>query len=47
MRFRDKSTGAVYEPTDEVAAMMANNPNLEKIGEKKEKPAKKAAKAKE
>ena len=25
MKFRDKRTGAIYEPTDEVAAMMAQN----------------------
>lgn len=40
MKFRDKMTGAIYEPTDEVAAMMADNPKLEKI---EQKPTPKAA----
>lgn len=43
MKFRDKRTGAVYEPTDAVAAMMAANPNLEKVGDKPEKPTRKRA----
>lgn len=34
MKFRDKNTGAVYAPSDAVAAMMAKNPNLEKVEEK-------------
>lgn len=34
MKFRDIRTGAILEPTDEVAAMMASNPNLEPIDEK-------------
>lgn len=50
MKFIDKRTGATYEPSDEVAAMMADNPNLEKVEEKPapKKPApKRAAKPKE
>lgn len=50
MKFIDKRTGATYEPTDEVAAMMAANPNLEKVEPKPapKKPApKRAAKPKE
>lgn len=48
MKFRDKMTGAVYEPTETVAAMMAANPNLEKVEEKpKAEPRKRAAKPKE
>lgn len=35
MKFRDKMTGAIYEPTNEVAAMMADNPNLEAVAEQK------------
>lgn len=34
MKFVDKRTGATYEPTEAVAAMMAANPNLEKVVEK-------------
>jgi hypothetical protein len=34
MKFRDKRTGAILEPSDQVAAMMANDPNLEKVEEK-------------
>jgi len=44
MKFRDKNTGAVYEPTAEVAAMMADNPNLEPIEDKKPTKAKKSEK---
>lgn len=48
MKFRDKNTGAVYEPTDEVAAMMAANPNLERVEDApKAAPRKRTAKAKE
>lgn len=42
MKFRDKNTGAIYAPSDAVAAMMAKNPNLEKV-EEKPKTARKAA----
>ena len=45
MKFRDKNTGAIYEPTEEVAAMMAANPNLEKVDEKPKTTRKAAAKA--
>lgn len=34
MKFRDIRTGAILEPTDEVSAMMASNPNLEPVDEK-------------
>ena len=49
MKFRDKRTGAIYEPSDAVAAMMQADPNLEKVGEKAEAPKsrKRAAKPKE
>ena len=48
MKFRDKMTDAVYEPTDAVAKMMAANPNLEKVEEEpKAAPRKRAAKTKE
>lgn len=51
MKFRDKRTGAILEPTDEVAAMMASNPNLETVddkpAEKKPEPRKRTAKPKE
>jgi len=50
MRFIDKRTGATYEPTEEVAAMMAKNPNLERVEDRPapKKPApKRAAKPKE
>lgn len=44
MKFRDKRTGAIYEPTEQVAAMMATNPNLEKVEDKpKAAPRKRAA----
>lgn len=47
MKFRDKMTGAIYEPTAEVAALMEGNPNLEKVEEpKKAAPRKQAAKPK-
>lgn len=51
MKFRDKRTGAIYEPSEAVAAMMANDPNLEPVEEQKKprraaKPAK-TAKAEE
>lgn len=46
MRYRDKRTGAILEPTDEVAAMMADDPNLEPVeDEKKPAPKRRAAKA--
>lgn len=49
MKFRDKRTGAILEPSEQVAAMMANDPNLEKVEEKpkaatRKTPAKKADK---
>jgi hypothetical protein len=47
MKFRDKSTGAIYEPTAEVAAMMARNPNLEEVAEEPKTAKKAAKKAKE
>jgi hypothetical protein len=34
MKFKDKNTGAVLEPSDEVAKMMLANPNLEKLEDK-------------
>ena len=46
MKFRDKMTGAIYEPTDEVAALMADNPNLEKVEEKPKAAPKRIAKTK-
>jgi len=46
MKFRDKRTGTIYEPTEEVAPMMAANPNLEKVEEKPAKRPTKTAKAK-
>lgn len=46
MKFRDKMTGATYEPSDEVAALMADNPNLEKVEEEKPKAAPKKEKPK-
>ena len=46
MKFRDKNTVAIYEPTDEVAAMMATNPNLEKVEEKPKAAPKRTAKTK-
>jgi len=39
MKFRDKLSGVIYEPTDEVAAMMQGNPRLEVVEEPKRKPA--------
>ena len=45
MKFRDKRTGTIYEPSDQVAEMMAANPNLEPVEEKK--PARKRAPKKE
>lgn len=47
MKFRDKMTGAIYEPNDEVAALMADNPNLEKVEEKPKAAPKRTAKTKE
>lgn len=48
MKFRDKRTGAVLEPSDTVAQMMLGNPNLEPIEDKpKAAPRKRAAKPKE
>lgn len=34
MKFKDKNTGAILEPSDEVAAMMLANSNLEKLEDK-------------
>lgn len=34
MKYRDIRTGAILEPTEEVAAMMAPNPNLVPIDDK-------------
>ena len=40
MKFRDKLSGVIYEPTDEVAAMMLADPRLEQLAdEPKKKPA--------
>lgn len=48
MKFRDKRTGAVLEPSDAVAQMMLANPNLEKLEDKpKAAPRKRAARTKE
>jgi len=50
MKFRDKRTGAILEPSEQVAAMMANDPNLEKVEDKPKAAPKKTttrAKAKE
>lgn len=48
MKFKDIRTGAVLEPSDEVAAMMLADPNLAKVDEEKPKaPRKRAAKPKE
>ena len=41
MKFRDKRSGVVYEPScEQVARWMAQNPNLEAVGEKKAAPKK-------
>lgn len=46
MKFRDKRDGSILEPTDKVAAMMAGNPNFEKVEEKRSvKPTRRTAKA--
>ena len=48
MKFKDKRTGAILEPTDEVAQMMLGNPNFERIEDKpKAAPRKRTVKAKE
>lgn len=47
MKFRDIRTGAIYEPTDAVAAMMAQNPSLEEVKEEPKPKKAKAAKPKE
>lgn len=44
MKFRNRQTGAVYEPIPAVAAMMASDPNLEQVAERAAKP-RQAAKA--
>lgn len=47
MKFRDKRSGVVYEPSSEqVARWMAQNPNLEAVEEPKKAAPKKAAKKK-
>lgn len=44
MKFRDKRSGVVYEPSSEqIACWMAQNPNLEAIVEQKVEEAAKAA----
>lgn len=44
MKFRDKRSGVVYEPSSEqVARWMAQNPNLEAVEEPKVEAPKKAA----
>ena len=44
MKFRDKRSGVVYEPSSEqVACWMAQNPNLETVDEQKVEEPKKAA----
>ena len=48
MKFKDKRTGAILEPSDAVAQMMLGDPNLEKVEDKpKAAPRKRAAKPKE
>lgn len=47
MKFRDKRSGVVYEPSSEqVACWMAQNPNLEAVVEPKKAAPKKASKKK-